>query len=331
MASCSKQSSFAEFAAGTDPTLTVKTADGGHIPAHNEVLRLVCSCWRNAPASNTWDLSNLLVNGRPVSQTAVTAVVSVVYSSMGALGYKPDRTAGQYSLPQLEEMLWFADAVGCSSTVLVQLAGLLGNSARAELECSFEGNSSGTTTAAAAAASASAAAAAAEEPIGAKRVTLKLDARYTMRDCTTNNTVQYNIVRHHDAVKHFITARRRVAWAELVEELSAEQLQHLQQQLGEQLEALLFLGFKLGLKQLLQPVIRFVHGTARELMEDFTPGVSVFDSSEAIFSQRVLAAARSASGAELLRRSGMQGVGKPRAPRLPACWENALPQPSRVT
>jgi hypothetical protein len=30
--------SFVEFAAGSEPTLTVLTADGGRIPAHNEVI-----------------------------------------------------------------------------------------------------------------------------------------------------------------------------------------------------------------------------------------------------------------------------------------------------
>lgn len=56
-----------------------------------QVLRLVCSCLQNAPASDTWDLSSLLaalVNGSPVSQSVVsqsvvTAVLSVVYSNLG--------------------------------------------------------------------------------------------------------------------------------------------------------------------------------------------------------------------------------------------------------
>ncbi|WIA24131.1 hypothetical protein OEZ85_013726 [Tetradesmus obliquus] len=43
--------SFVEFAAGSEPNLTLITADGGRIPAHYDVLRLVCSCLRNAPAN----------------------------------------------------------------------------------------------------------------------------------------------------------------------------------------------------------------------------------------------------------------------------------------
>lgn len=54
-----------------------------------QVLRLVCSCLRNAPASDAWDLSSLLVNGSPVSQSTVTAVLSALYSHLGALGFKP--------------------------------------------------------------------------------------------------------------------------------------------------------------------------------------------------------------------------------------------------
>ncbi|WIA44616.1 hypothetical protein OEZ86_007334 [Tetradesmus obliquus] len=74
-----KKRSYAEFAAGAaaEPTLTVLTADGGRIPAHNEFLRLVCSCLRESPASDTWDLSSLLVNGSPVSQSTVTAVLEL--------------------------------------------------------------------------------------------------------------------------------------------------------------------------------------------------------------------------------------------------------------
>lgn len=29
--------SYAEFASGSEPTLTILTADGGRVPAHNEV------------------------------------------------------------------------------------------------------------------------------------------------------------------------------------------------------------------------------------------------------------------------------------------------------
>jgi hypothetical protein len=43
-----------------------------------QVLRLVCSCLQNAPARDTWDLSSLLVNGSPVSQATVEAVLSVI-------------------------------------------------------------------------------------------------------------------------------------------------------------------------------------------------------------------------------------------------------------
>lgn len=99
-----------------------------------QVLRLVCSCLQNAPVDDTWDLSSLLVNGSPVKQATVIAVLSVVYSSMGALDYEMERTAGQYSLTQLLGMLLFADAVGCSKAVQGQLAGLLGSCVEPKLQ-----------------------------------------------------------------------------------------------------------------------------------------------------------------------------------------------------
>jgi hypothetical protein len=39
MTDSTNKRSFAEFAAGSEHTLTVLTADGGRIPAHNEVTR----------------------------------------------------------------------------------------------------------------------------------------------------------------------------------------------------------------------------------------------------------------------------------------------------
>jgi hypothetical protein len=60
MGSGSKKRSFFEFAAGSDPTLTVITTDGGRIPAHNEVrcsqLSLLASQQQHAlpAASGLW-------------------------------------------------------------------------------------------------------------------------------------------------------------------------------------------------------------------------------------------------------------------------------------
>jgi hypothetical protein len=80
-------------------------------------------------------------------------------------------------------------------------------------------------------------------------------------------------------------------------QLEAEQLR---QQAAQQLEAQLFVGFKLDLQQLLQPALRFLRASSMFLLPDLAtnPGP--------IFSQRVLAAAGGASGVDLLSRSCMR-------------------------
>ncbi|KAF6254851.1 hypothetical protein COO60DRAFT_1663735 [Scenedesmus sp. NREL 46B-D3] len=238
--------SFAEFAAESDPNLTVITADGGRIPAHYDVLRLVCSCLRDAPASDTWDLSSLLVDGGPVSQETVMAVLEVLYSSMWALGFEAEEAAGQYSLAQLLDMLLFADAVGCSKHALNQLAGLLGSRARAALEVAVPAVAASSSTAAGGA--------------------------------------------HRTGV--FVRKKNQ--------RLELQQAQQLQQQVAQQLEALLFVGFKLDLQQLLQPALHFLRANAESLR------LPTQGSPTAVFSLRVLAAASGASGAELLSRACLQ-------------------------
>jgi hypothetical protein len=140
-----------------------------------QVLRLVCSCFKNAPASGTWDLSSLLVNGSPVSQETVTTVLSVIYSSMGALDYEMDRSRGQYSLSQLLHMLLFADAVGCSKAILAQLAGLLGSTVRAALEVVLTERDAGSTSSSAGGTTA------AVQPGGSSTTSSLLSNRVTMQ------------------------------------------------------------------------------------------------------------------------------------------------------
>jgi hypothetical protein len=256
-----------------------------------QVLRLVCSCLKNAPASDTWDLSSLLVNGSPVSSEPVTAVLSVIYSSMCAFEYKRDRTQGQYSLARLLEMLLFADAVGCSKQALQQLAGMLGSEVRAELEFTLTDSSIlGSSSSSAGGQATAAAAAEGRDGAAASRVvTLQLDCVYGTDADDDSHWVQ--------------------RWdADCIgdqQHMTAQQMQQLLQQLQQQLESLLFVGFKLDLQQLLQPALRFLRANAGYLMGHL--GV-FYDPSfaGAIFSQRVLAAAGGASGVELLSRSLLQ-------------------------
>jgi hypothetical protein len=83
--------------------------------------------------------------------------------------------------------------------------------------------------------------------------------------------------------------------------LSKQRSQQLLQQLSQQLESLLFVGFKLDLQQLLQPALRFLRAHA-----DWIMYTVIKDQADTIFTPRVLAAAGGASGAELLMRACVQ-------------------------
>jgi hypothetical protein len=255
-----------------------------------QVLRLACSCLRNSPASDTWDLSTLLVNSSPVTSEVVTAVLEVLYSNLGPVEFEPERTAGQYSLAQLLDMLLFADAVGCSRQTINQLAGMLGNSVRAQLEFSTTGSSSGGSNDSSSSSSSRrrASTTAAEAPGSTDRiqlVTMQLNGAYTLKK--DDNGIL--LLQWQDS--------RCVS----MQRLSVQQLQQLLQQVCEQLEALLFVGFKLDLQQLLQPALRFLRNSRY-----FFLGNVVKATKNLIFSQRVLAAAGGASNAELLSRSYIQ-------------------------
>jgi hypothetical protein len=233
------------------------------------VLRLLFSCLRNAPASDTWDLSSLLVNGSPVSQVTVEAVLLVLYSNLGA--YETDSPASRYSLSQLLDMLLFADAVGCSKAVLTQLAGQLGSAVWPRLEIRLLHSSDGSGSSAPA----------------RKTVHLYLSSVYA--------------VSREDGKDTSLLKRWRGSHSTTMYVLSAQASEQLQQQVCQQLEALLFVGFKLDLQQLLQPALRFLRASAEYLLPEAT-----LLGSGAIFSQRLLAAAGGASVVALLARSCVQ-------------------------
>jgi hypothetical protein len=234
-----------------------------------------------APASDTWDLSSLLVNGSPVSQATVIAVLEVLYSNMWALGFETQPRKAQYSLERLLDMLLFADAVGCSKQALSQLAGLI---ARSQLEVRLLPDSNagaGSDSAAAAAADTEAGSA----PAGSKLVQLELQGVHKYKDC--ENGTKKMLVRSYGA---YTTA---------VHLLTALEARQLPQQAAQQLELLLFVGFKLDLQQLLQPALRFLRANSTR---EFLLRAEI----ESIFSQHVLAAAGGSSSVALLSRSCIQ-------------------------
>jgi hypothetical protein len=252
------------------------------------VLRLVFSCLRNAPASDTWDLSSLLVQGSPVSQATVTAVLEALYSNLGA--FKPERSCkNQHSLAQLLDMLLFADAVNCSEQALSQLAALIETS-RLEVLL-IDSNTGAGSDSAAAANTAAADTAAGSAPAGSRLIKLQLHGVYSLEthgDCT-----RLMRLKGADSTQEYI--------------LTAPEVQQLQQQVSQQIEELLFVAFKLDLQQLLQPALRFLRANSPHLLK------AVADADIAsIFSQRVSAAAGGGSSVALLSRSFVQqplGVG----------------------
>jgi hypothetical protein len=279
-----------------------------------QVLRLVCSCLRNAPASDTWDLSSLLVNGSPVSQATVEAVLSVIYSSIGALDYEMDRSAGQYSLSQLLDMLLFADAVGCSKAVLGQLAGLMGSTVPAELEVKLTEDISsaaasstrgrgGGRSARGGRGRGRAAAGAADTAADTQTVVLHLENVYSTADADDDG--DHDDDEDEDGVKDkkFVLKRWSRSKHTVVCHLSEQQDQQLQEQAAQQLEALLYVGFKMDLQQLLQPALRFLQAHAESLLSSL-----IKDQADTLFTQRMLAAAAGASGAELLTRACVQRI-----------------------
>lgn len=96
-----------------------------------------------------------------------------------------------------------------------------------------------------------------------------------------------------------------------VKQLASHQKHELLQQAAAQLEALLWVGFKLDLQQLLAHGLRFLRQNADRTrllggtLNDTEPSTLGINHSN-IFSLRVLAAAGGARGAELLRRSCTQ-------------------------
>jgi hypothetical protein len=248
-----------------------------------QVLRLLFSCLRNAPASDTWDLSSLLVNGSPVSQATVVAVLEVLYSNMGMFEAERCETqsrTGQHSLDQLVVMLLFADAVGCSKQVLRQLASLIG---RSWLEATLTDSNAGAgNSIAAAAANAAAGSASAVGTV----VKLQLHSLYSFERIGDS---RMNLIRSNGANCTFECS------------LTVAQVPQLEQQLSQQLEALLFVGFKLDLQQLLQPALRFLRANSPFLLK-----AVIDDDIASIFSQRVLAAAGGGSSVALMSRSCIQ-------------------------
>ncbi|KAI8466571.1 MAG: hypothetical protein J3K34DRAFT_524435 [Monoraphidium minutum] len=107
--------------AADEPTLFLQLSAGDRVPAHRELLQFMSSCVKGLPPGDIWDLSEVLVEGEPVSRAVVVAWVEVVYNA-SPTSYSDDGT----ELPPEEPgrgvpaapLLLFADAVGSSARVI---------------------------------------------------------------------------------------------------------------------------------------------------------------------------------------------------------------------
>jgi hypothetical protein len=113
-----------------DPMLRLQLAgdapDTPPLEASTRLLHACSTCAFGLPRdASTWDLSNLLIDGHPVSRDTVTAWLNVVYMHQDDVAYGDATSPAAASATQLYQVLSFADAVGSSrGMVKACLAGL---------------------------------------------------------------------------------------------------------------------------------------------------------------------------------------------------------------
>jgi hypothetical protein len=105
--------------AGDEPTLHIKVACGTSLPAHRELLQFHSTCVKGLPAgADVWDVSGLLIDGRPAPAAVVAAWLEAAYAGSsyydhGAAG-EIVRAGGEEEAVDPLSLLLFADAVGSS-------------------------------------------------------------------------------------------------------------------------------------------------------------------------------------------------------------------------
>lgn len=119
MTSSSRKRTLLEAVASDQPNMWIKLADGQRLPAYKDLLRLASTCARGLPTSNTWDLSNLMVEGKPVKRQVPVTWLEIIYddfsnySDAGRL--EPEGSSEEVPIADL---LLFADAVGSSRRIM---------------------------------------------------------------------------------------------------------------------------------------------------------------------------------------------------------------------
>lgn len=245
-----------------------------------QVLRLVCSCLKNAPATDTWDLQHMQIEGQPVTADTVAAVVEAIYHIMHAMDMEMEQTPGRFSLLQYRDMLLFADAAGCSRRLLRSIAELLEPCVRKQLEMAVPkptavGNE---------ATNASATKESAEELIVLQldhvyMVHIWAETRWVLWDNTINDSIaDFKLKTGRDGMSGFNSAVAR------------------------QLESLLYTAFKLDIQPLQLLLVGFMQ--RNRYHED---SILTFEPLNTTFSARMLSAAGSSDvGGGLLARAMLQ-------------------------
>jgi hypothetical protein len=106
-----------------DPMLRLQLADDGPeqppLRASVRLLRAGSCCAHDLPSDSTvWDLSNLLIDGRPVKHDTVTAWINVLYMQLEGIHYMDAQGPPALDARRLYQVLAFADAVHSMRGVL---------------------------------------------------------------------------------------------------------------------------------------------------------------------------------------------------------------------
>jgi hypothetical protein len=118
-----RKRSLLDAIAGDEPTLHIQVACGARIAAHRELLSFFSSCVKGLPAGAAdWDVSGLLLDGRPASRAVVAAWLEEAYAGSSYADTKTaaatERAAGgEEEAVDPIDLLMFADAVGSSAHV----------------------------------------------------------------------------------------------------------------------------------------------------------------------------------------------------------------------
>jgi hypothetical protein len=95
------------------------TSEQPPLQASTRLLHACSTCAFGLPRdSSTWDLSNLLIDGQPVSRDTVLAWLNAMYMHLDDIPFSDSIPDAAASATRLYQLLAFADAVGSSRGVV---------------------------------------------------------------------------------------------------------------------------------------------------------------------------------------------------------------------